>query len=156
MNFNTLVSLILKEEVYSGYPIPVLDDKPEFYYVNIGYHLNVFPLERAEDPDCWWASNDESIVDSYDLAIDKVIKLCKDKSMQLLISNELQLKAYIRAVEDVTTQLDALKTIPGKWRVMDQDGDPVDSFTMRFFIGLEVDVDVHKTSSHASEELLGF
>ena len=156
MYFNALVHHILKEEAYSGHPIPILDDKPEFYYVNIGYHLNVFPLERADDPDCWWASNDESIIDSYELAIDKVRKLCKNKSMELFGSNEQKLRAYTQAVEDITTQLDAIKAVPGKWRVMDQDGDPVDSFTMRFFIGLEVDVDIHKASSHAAQELAGF
>jgi len=135
MLFNKLIHHILKEN-NSNMHIPALDGGREFYYVTITTRLYVIHLRRAiQSLEYVWEKNDENIVSDYQQAINVLTDQCTRLAWMSYKTDEKTQEC----VDDVITQLKAIKDLPGKWRVFDNQGDPVDSLTDTFNIGLEFD-----------------
>jgi hypothetical protein len=135
MNFDKLVAHILKENT-SNVALPVLDDEREIYTLSIDMWVTISNVERIKhewDFEFW--DDFESIVNSYDQALEVMLNFCKLRARYNgVLPNFLEkMKALL------IQRLEPLKDIKGVWKA----GSTTPACE-EFRIGVEVDQDFYR------------
>ena len=158
MNFNTLVTLILKESNVDG--IPALDDKPEVYisymrmYGEGGYKpLHRLNFETAKPVWKQWVydhtyHDDDIGIYSYNNIQDALTKI---QGILINASRQLNLPTIKNSISFFKADFEPLQNIASKqWFVIINDD------LGQIVLGVEVDVDAYNTAKQAADDLKDF